>query len=53
MKKSTTQYPPTVWKKSETQPCPSGKCKHLHIRKSGPCTEMGCGCHGRKSKKER
>jgi len=42
---------PVKWLKGQTRPCPSGKCKHLHVAKSGPCTEIGCGCHGKKEKK--
>lgn len=47
MKKRTE----VAWKKGETRPCP-GKCGHVHVAKSGPCTKLGCGCHGA-SKKER
>jgi hypothetical protein len=51
MKKTKTQYPPTVWSKALTRPCPSGKCSHRHIKNTGPCTEPGCACHGTKNKK--
>lgn len=46
-----TQTTPTKWPKEHVRPCPSGKCKHLHVRKTGPCTEIGCGCHGSYGKK--
>jgi hypothetical protein len=36
----------TEWNKKHIRPCPTGKCKHLHIRGTGPCTHAGCGCHG-------
>lgn len=51
--KSKRTHKPTEWKKEETRPCPTGKCKHRHIRATGPCTEIGCGCHGSYGKKEK
>lgn len=53
MKKNKKQYPATSWKKEHTRPCPSGRCKHRHVRGSGPCCEVGCSCSGSSSKKER
>ena len=47
MKTKHPKFPPTEWKKGETIPCPSGKCQHRHVRKTGPCTHSGCGCHGK------
>lgn len=44
-------HKPTEWKKGETRPCPTGKCKHRHVQKTGPCCEIGCGCHGSYGKK--
>lgn len=46
MKIKVKQQPATEWKKGETRPCPTGKCKHHHVRGTGPCTQTGCGCHG-------
>lgn len=45
--KTTKKAVPVEWPKNQTRPCPSGKCKHRHVAKSGPCTEVGCGCHGK------
>lgn len=53
MKKNKQQHTPTEWKKGETRPCPTGKCKHRHVVGTGPCVESGCGCHGSYGKKEK
>lgn len=49
--KTKKTHAPTVWPKEQTRPCPSGKCKHRHVKGTGPCTEIGCGCHGAYAKK--
>jgi hypothetical protein len=52
MKKSK-QVSVTSWKKAEIRPCPTGKCKHQHIKGTGPCIELGCGCHGAYGRKKK
>lgn len=47
-KNAKREYPATEWKKGETRPCPSGRCKHRHVKDTGPCTEIGCACSGSK-----
>ena len=49
--KTKTKIVEVAWKKGETRPCPSGRCSHRHVAKSGPCVEVGCGCHGDKKVK--
>jgi len=51
MTKAKRIHPEIVWKKGETRPC-QGKCGHQHVAKTGPCTELGCGCHGSYGKKK-
>lgn len=42
-----TKTAPVAWAKGQTRSCPTGKCKHSHVKDSGPCTEIGCACHGK------
>lgn len=46
-----TKQPPTKWEKGQTRPCPTNKCSHRHVKDTGPCVEIGCGCHGAYYKK--
>lgn len=39
-----------VWPKAQTYPCP-GKCGHLHVKHTGPCTRLGCGCTAKRKGK--
>lgn len=52
MKPKAKQNSPTHWPEKQTRPCPTGKCKHRHIKGTGPCTETGCGCHGSYGKRK-
>lgn len=40
----------TEWPKHLVYPCP-GKCGHMHVKNTGPCTKSGCGCTATKSRK--